>query len=133
MYEASVVWAVLSTLYLLTLAGNYTETEDGLGYLVAIRSGNPSDIIPVHLGFRWLGWSAYHIALISGYDGGPLLPLQVLNAFTGALGVALLWALLRMVTPGRVAAAAGCGTLALSYGYWCYRSCPMYTSPQHCS
>jgi hypothetical protein len=118
--EAFVVWAVLSTVYLLTLAGNYTEAEDSLHYLIAIRSGNPSEFDPIHLAFGWIGWSAYQVALIAGYDGGPLLPLQVLNALTGALGVALLWALLRMVAPSRVVAMAGCGTLAFSYGYWWY-------------
>src|SRR5918998_5987769 len=60
--EAFVVWAVLSTVYLLTLAGNYSEAEDSLDYLVAIRSGDPSAIVPIHLAFGWFGWSAYQVA-----------------------------------------------------------------------
>jgi hypothetical protein len=90
----------LSTIYLLTLAGNHTEAEDGLHYLVAIRDGDLADNSPAyHLIYHWLGWLIYHAALALGYDGGPLLPVQIFNTFTGALGIALLWVLLRMAVP----------------------------------
>lgn len=119
--EALAVWIVLSIIYLLTLAGNHTEAEDGLRYLNDIRDGDPSIIFsPYHLVYGWFAWSAYSVAPIFGYNGGPLVPVQLLDAFTGAFGIALLWVLLRKVAPGRIVAAAGCGILAFSYGYWWY-------------
>src|SRR5215212_1795885 len=103
-FEAVAVWMVLSALYLLTLAGNHTESEDALMYLSRIRSGDVSGIFdPYHLIYGWYAWTAYHAALALGYSGGPLLPAQVLDAFTGALGIALLWHLLRTAIPNRVA------------------------------
>jgi hypothetical protein len=117
--EALVVWFALGTIYLLTLSGNHTEAEDALRYLYDIRSGDVAAIFnSYHLAYGWYGWLGYHAALLLGYGGGPLLPVQVLNALTGALGIAVLWVLLRTVVPGR--AAAGCGLLAFSYGYWWY-------------
>jgi hypothetical protein len=122
MLEAVGLWCVLSTIYLLTLSGNHTEAEDSIHYLVEIREGNPTTISdPYHLAYQWLGWLIYHTALTLGYDGGPLLTVQILNAFTGAIGIALLWVLLRIAVPGgRWSALAGCGLLAFSYGYWWY-------------
>lgn len=67
-----------------------------------------------------MGWAAYHCALLLGYGGGPLLPVQITNVFIGALGAALVWFLLRTVTRDFIVASAGCGILAFSYGYWWY-------------
>ena len=119
--EALAVWLAVGVFYLLTLAGNHTEAEDALMYLHDIRSGDAAAIShPYHLAYSWCGWLAYRVALALGYGGGPLLPAQVLNALTGALGIATLWVLLRTAVPGRAAALTGCGLLAFSYGYWWY-------------
>jgi hypothetical protein len=120
--EAFIVWFILCTVYLLTLANNHTEAEDGLRYLNDIRSGDPSAIsFPYHLSYGWLGWLTYHVALAFGYGGGPLLPVQVsLSVFPGALGIAVLWILVRIVGFNRTEATVGCGLLAFSYGYWWY-------------
>lgn len=118
--ESLAVGVVFSTLYLLTIAGSHADAEDSLWYLRNIRSGNASDLFhPHHLVYEWCGWAVYHAALGLGYSGGPMLPVQVFNALTGALGIAVLWALLRRVV-GRVAAASGCGLLGFFYGYWWY-------------
>ena len=118
--ESLAVGVVFSTLYLLTLAGSHADAEDSLHYLRNIRSGNASDLFhPHHLVYEWCGWAVYHAALGLGYSGGPELPVQAFNALTGALGIAVLWALLRRVA-GRAAAASGCGLLGFSYGYWWY-------------
>lgn len=119
--EAALIVATLSILYLATLAGSHNEGEDGIGYLLPIRNGHASTIFnPYHLIYNWLGWFVYHGALTFGYDGGPLGPVQVLNAFTGAVGIALLWVFLRSVVPRRLVASGACGILAFSYGYWGY-------------
>lgn len=118
--ESLAVGVVFSTLYLFTLAGSHADAEDSLAYLGNIRSGTASELFhPHHLVYEWCGWAVYHAALGLGYNGGPELPVQAFNALMGALGIAVLWALLRRVV-GRVAAASGCGLLGLSYGYWWY-------------
>lgn len=118
--EPMAVWIIFSTIYLLTLAGNHAEAEDSLWYLRNIRDGEASNLFhPHHLVYEWCGWAVYHAALGLGYSGGPEVPVQVFNALTGALGIAVLWALLRRVA-GRVAATSGCGLLGFSYGYWWY-------------
>lgn len=119
--EAALIALALSILYLATLAGSHNEGEDGIGYLLPIRNGHASTIFnPYHLIYNWLGWFVYHGALTFGYDGGPIGPVQALNAVTGAIGIALLWAFLRSVVPGRLVAGGACGILAFSYGYWGY-------------
>ena len=103
------------------IGGHHTEAEDSLRYLYEIRSGAVNAISnPYHLAYGWYGWVGYHLALALGYGGGPLLPVQILDAVTGALGIGLLWALLRTVSLRRTAAAVGCGLLAFSYGFWWY-------------
>ena len=105
--EPMAVWIIFSTIYLLTLAGNHAEAEDSLWYLRNIRDGEASNLFhPHHLVYEWCGWAVYHAALGLGYSGGPEVPVQVFNALTGALGIAVLWALLRRVD-GRVAATSG--------------------------
>ncbi len=119
--EAAAVAAAFALLYLLTLAGNHNEGGDGIGYMTQIRSGDAAKIFnPYHLAYNWLGWTAYHIARACGFDGGPLGPVQVMNALLGAAGVGVLWALMRAAVPGRLAACAACGMVAFSFGYWGY-------------
>jgi hypothetical protein len=42
--EALTVWLAFAALYLLTLAGNHSEAEDGIRYLNDIRTGDPARI-----------------------------------------------------------------------------------------
>ncbi len=119
--EAAIVGAAVAVIYLLTMAGSHNEGEDGVGYLLPIRSGSIAGIFnPYHLIYNWLGWTAYNIARLLGFGGGPMGPMQVLDTLLGATGVATLWVLLRVVTRSRGIAAAGCGILAFAYGYWGY-------------
>jgi hypothetical protein len=53
-----------------------------------------------------------------GLTGDPLLALQVLDMLLGATAVGGLWLLLRHAGCSALAAAAGCGTVAFSYGFW---------------
>ncbi|HYM16570.1 MAG TPA: hypothetical protein VEZ14_13520 [Dehalococcoidia bacterium] len=119
--EAVIVAAAFAALYLLTLAGTHNEGGDGIGYMTQIRSGDAALIFnPYHLAYNWLGWAAYHIARLAGFGGGPLGPVQIMNATLGAAGVGVLWALMRAAAPGRTAAVAAVGLLGLSFGYWGY-------------
>jgi hypothetical protein len=119
--EAAAIAVALGGLYLLMLAGNHNEGGDGIGYMTQIRSGDAAKIFnPYHLAYNWLGWSVYHVARACGFDGGPLGPVQVMNALLGAAGVGVLWVLMRAAVPGRLAACAACGMVAFSFGYWGY-------------
>jgi hypothetical protein len=119
--EAGVAAIAVATVYLLFVAGSHNEGYDGIGYLSDIRAGDAQSMLhPSHLLFNWLGWLAYHAALTLGFHGGPLRPVQVMNALVGGVGVGLLWLLLRNAGLDRVVTAGGCGMLAFSYGYWGY-------------
>jgi hypothetical protein len=119
--EAIVVALASAVLNLLLLVRVHNEAEDSIGYLVNIRGGHPSQIFnPYHLIHSWLGWFAFRIADALGYDGGPLVPVQVVNALIGAAGIGLLWLLMRRATDGLAPAIEATGIVALSYGYWSY-------------
>ena len=119
--EGLAIGSAVGALYLATLAGVHTEAEDSLLYLNGIQDGRPEALFnPYHLIYQWLGWAAFRAAEGIGYDGGPLLPVQILNAVIGALGIALLWILMRTVVINRLAALTVCGLIASSYGYWWY-------------
>jgi hypothetical protein len=121
MQEAAVVGLGLALLHLLTLAGNYVEPDDGLGYASLIRQGDFNGISnPSHLLYGWLGWAAYQVALAFGSDAGPLRVLQVLDAICGAIGVAILWYVVRTSIGDRLVAILVCGLTAFSYGHWFY-------------
>jgi hypothetical protein len=119
--EASVTAIAAATVYLLLIAGSHNEGYDGIGYLSGVRAGDAQSMLqPSHLLFNWLGWLAYHTALTFGFDGGPLRPVQVMNALVGGAGVGLLWLLLRNAGLDRIVTAGGCGMMSFSYGYWGY-------------
>jgi len=119
--EAVAIFVALAVLNLILLVRVHNEAEDSIGYLENIRHGVPSQIFnPYHLAHSWLGWIAFRIADGVGYDGGPLVPVQAMNALFGAAGIGLLWLLMRTATQGRRPAATATGIVALSYGYWAY-------------
>src|SRR5690606_21650091 len=118
--EAVCVSGLVATLYALTLAGVHGETDDGLYAAVQVRNGDPDGLfVPSHIVYNWLSWAVFNAFAALGYDGGPLLPMQLLDAVLGALGIGLLWWLLRRTLPF-TAAAIACSLVAFSYGYWFY-------------
>lgn len=119
--EAAAAGALALLLYLLTLAANHGEAEDGVTYAAGVREGTAAELsIAPHLAYSWVSWALYNAVRGLGYDGGPLLVMQVMNACLGALGLALLWHLMRAAVPGRTAAFVACGVLGTSFGYWFY-------------
>lgn len=120
--DAAACGGVFLILYLSTLSGNHVEAEDALQYVNDITSGESARMSsPYHIAYGWLGRATLAVASRLGYAGDPIVPLQIVNAVAGALGLALLWVLLRTVGPGsRLPALAACGLTGLSYGYWWY-------------
>jgi hypothetical protein len=119
--EALGIGVAVALANLLLLVRVHNEAEDSIGYLVHIRSGSPDQLFnPYHLIHSWLGWLAFRASALAGYDGGPLVPVQAMNALIGAAGIAMLWILVRHATIGRLPSIAAVGLVALSYGYWSY-------------
>jgi hypothetical protein len=123
--EMLIVWVVLTSIYVATLGGSHADAEDSLQYASDVRDLGPLELIHApysayHLVYGVLGWAAYRLSTAFGYGGGPLVPMQILNAILGAVGIAILWGFLRSLLRGWLPAVAGCGALAFSYAYWWY-------------
>jgi hypothetical protein len=110
---AAVATAIL---YIATLAGNHSESEDTLPFAIRLRNAPRSDA--PHLIYDWFSWCAYHLVAALGISNDPLRPAQVKNALFGAAAVGLLWLILRRAGQTRLVAATACGVLAFSYGFW---------------
>lgn len=121
--SALLVFAAALVLYLLTLSAHYCW--DGVAFALLATDGNlmvPSFFPAEHLLYPATGWLWYRLWALLGYGEGALLPLQALNAFFGAVGLALVYLLVRRAlepqrSPRSVALAAAV-LLAGSYGYW---------------
>ncbi|MBI4301867.1 MAG: DUF2723 domain-containing protein [Chloroflexi bacterium] len=118
---AFLLWAGAFTIYLLTLSRNYSP--DSMAFAQLVAGGKIRDLSffkGEHLFYPGAGWLWYRLWRFLDYNGGPLYPLQVLNAFWGAAGVVFLFGSARLIFKkyanrlGLVAAL----TLAVSYAYW---------------
>src|SRR3954465_11098585 len=82
--ETALVGAAALALYVLTLAGNHTDAEDGVRYALDVRSGNQAQLsVAPHLAYSWLDWAIYNGARGLGYAGGALGVMQAVNAIPG--------------------------------------------------
>jgi Dolichyl-phosphate-mannose-protein mannosyltransferase len=115
-FEGAAAALITAILYLVTLAGNHSETEDTIPFAVRLRDHPHSDA--PHLLYDWFSWVAFHLARGLGITDDPLRPAQVKNALFGAAAVGILWWLVRHAGRSRVVAATACGILAFSYGFW---------------
>lgn len=113
-------------LFFLTLAsylGTLTQvhTFDALSYVTSVERKPWTEVFhPHHLAYGPLGVLAYNTGRALGYTGGAALPMQIVNALAGALGVALFYTIVRRVTR-RADLALICGLLlGGGYAYWYY-------------
>lgn len=119
--EAAFVGIGAAVVYLVTMTGGHREAEDALAYAVGIRGGAAEDVLDAnHLLWGALGWLVHNSAHAVGIGDGPLPALQAMNAVVGGAGVAVMWWFLRSLGWERRGAAAACGLIALSFGYWHY-------------
>ena len=85
------VGATVAVVYLLTLSGNHSETEDSVNFAVRIRDEPHSHFFEgVHVIFDWVGWLVYEAVRTTGVTRDPLRTLQVFDALLAAATVALL-------------------------------------------
>ncbi len=107
------------TIYLTTLT--QVHTFDALSYVTSVERKPWTEVFhPHHLAYGPLGVLALYIGRALGYSGGAALPMQMVNALAGALGVALFYALVRRVTQRADLALAGALLLGGGYAYWYY-------------
>src|SRR6185436_6206650 len=85
------------TLFFLTFAIYLTtltqvHTFDALSYVTSVERKLWTEVFhPHHLAYGPLGVLALHAGRALGYGGGAALPMQMVNALAGALGVALFY------------------------------------------
>ena len=117
--EALIAGVIASGLYLLTLSGNHSETEDSLVFSIRVEEGSPAELFePHHLIYDWVGWLVYEASKSVGIAGDPVAVLQALDALLGGLIVGLLWLTIRWIGLSRLVAFTAAGLLAFSYGFW---------------
>jgi hypothetical protein len=106
-------------LYLATLT--QVHTFDALSYVTSVERKPWQEVFhPHHLAYGPLGVLAQAAGRALGYTGGAALPMQIVNALAGALGVALLYRVVRDITQRSDAALAAALLLGTSYAYWYY-------------
>lgn len=106
-------------LYLATLA--QVHTFDALSYALDVETKPWQALFhPHHLAYGPTGALIGQVAAALGWQGRVALPLQVANALTGAVGVALFCELVRHTTRRIDLALCSGLLLGASYAYWYY-------------
>ncbi|MDR3089387.1 MAG: hypothetical protein LBU39_06180 [Desulfobulbaceae bacterium] len=117
--EIGGVAALFSTLYLLTLSGNYSEAHDAIIYILDSMSG--ASFHPAHLLYNWLNamWAAFW--QMCGFAADRARCIERLHALVGALVVTAFFVIVRKRVGLSFFAAFSAACLpAFSYGLWLY-------------
>lgn len=115
----ALVWISSLVLYLTTLT--QVHTFDALSYVLDVDRKPWQELFhPHHLAYGLLGALVSRLAQASGYTDGALIPLQVVNALAGSLGVTLFFALVKTITRRADLSLGGALLLGGSYAYWYY-------------
>lgn len=113
------LFAMTLGLYLATLT--QVHTFDALSYVTSVERKPWTAVFhPHHLGYGPLGALALALGRGLGLASGAALPMQVINALAGAIGVALFYRVLLWVSGRMDVALAVTPLLAGSYAYWYY-------------
>lgn len=111
------VFAISLTVYTLTLSQSHYS--DAIS--IAVWAENPSGcLLANHVLYPWVTIFFYRAWQLLGWDGGPLLPLQVFSAIAGATAVYFMYKIALLLSNSQRPAlwiAAGFG---LSAGIWSY-------------
>src|SRR5215813_1019508 len=109
-------------LYLPFLAVQYDI--NGIAEAVALEARLP--INKNHIVYRSVGLVVFRLLQAAGYEGNSLVVLQVINAFCGAAGVGLAYAVFKRTAGARAAAILGSFWLATSFSYWVFSTDAAY-------
>jgi len=106
-------------LYLATLT--QVHTFDALSYVTSVERKPWTEVFhPHHLAYGPLGVLAQSLGRALGYSGGAALPMQLVNATAGALGMALFFSIVRRATGRGDLALVAALLLCSAYAYWYY-------------
>lgn len=128
---AAAIFSAFFALYIATPTSSYTFDAVNYGHMIRLsQTSGPLPLFhPHHILFNSLGlitWKTLGF-LYPGID--PLMALQVMNSFTGALGLAVLFLVLRRLLadtasdgsawwPSTAVAAAATAAVGLTFGWW---------------
>jgi hypothetical protein len=116
---APLLFLVTLGMYLATLT--QVHTFDALSYILSVERKPWRELFhPHHLAYGPLGALALTIGKALGYAGGAAVPMQVVNAVAGALGVACFFRVVEHTTQRIDLGLAMALLLACSYAYWYY-------------
>ena len=116
---AALLTAALLVLYLCTLSQSYFG--DGLQFTMLIENGDLTSILaPNHMLYPLIGLGFYRAWEVVGWNGGALLPLQVLSALGGAISGGMMYLIAARVTKSQIWALGVAVTFAVSAGVWVY-------------
>jgi hypothetical protein len=119
---------VALTIYLSLLSIHYDP--NGITEVVAVESGDASRLfLPRRILYRPVGYMFWQLLRLGGYEGRPLMPLQVMSATFGALGIGVFFLVLRCLTKDDSISALITGGYAFSYGYWVHSEDVYYIIP----
>ncbi len=113
-------------IFLLTLAiylstMTQVHTFDALSYVLDVDRKTWRELFhPHHLAYGPVGILVREIGHVFGWHGSTRVPLQIINAIAGALGVALFFALVRQVARRSDIALCAALLMGASYAYWYY-------------
>jgi hypothetical protein len=113
------VGVTVALVYLLTLSGNHSETEDSVNFARRIRDDPHSHFFEgAHVVFDWVAWAFYELVRATGITQDPLRTVQVFDALLAGATVGLLAAVLASAGVSPAGRLVACGTLAFSYSFW---------------
>ncbi|BBY63353.1 hypothetical protein [Mycolicibacterium helvum] len=116
---AAFITAALFVLYVCTLSRTYFG--DGLQFALLIENGDLESILaPNHMLYPLIGLGFYRAWQIVGWDGGALLPLQVLSAVGGAGSAGMMYLIGVKITRSQIQSAWVAAIFAVSAGVWVY-------------
>ncbi|HEX5689237.1 MAG TPA: hypothetical protein VFX76_04510 [Roseiflexaceae bacterium] len=106
-------------LYLPTLT--QVHTFDALSYVTSVEQKPWTEVFhPHHLAYGPLGALSLAGSRALGYTGGAAVPMQLINAIAGALGVGLFWRLTWRTTRRSDVGLIAALLLGGAYAYWYY-------------
>jgi hypothetical protein len=97
------------------------HTFDALSYTWALEA-KPFGLLfhPHHLLYGPLGWISYKTAQLMGYVGRADVPVQLVNAAAGALGIFFFWRFGARLTKRPLTSLGVSIVIGLCYSYWVY-------------
>jgi len=120
--ELLLVFIAFLLLYLPFLSIDY----DANGVIEAMNLESGARLSPNHILYGVLGRALYTVAHAAGYQGKSLLVIQILDAFCGALAVALACAAFGKLRASKRAALAAASLWGTSFIFWYYSTDVLY-------